>query len=77
MSSGTVPISRRYMRTGSLIFSPTPGGQLQIEQFLGLFELLVELELRLFQDLDARDVEAGQHIFEVRTARQIAGQQLR
>ena len=26
VSSGTVPISRRYMRTGSLIFSPTPGG---------------------------------------------------
>src|ERR1039458_8200802 len=27
VSSGTVPISRRYMRTGSLIFSPTTAGR--------------------------------------------------
>ena len=25
VSSGTVPISRRYMRTGSLVFSSSPG----------------------------------------------------
>ena len=60
-----MPISRRYMRTGSLIFSPTPGGQFEIDQFFGFFELLLEI-LGLFEDLDAGDVEAGEHIVEIR-----------
>ena len=64
VSSGTVPISRRYMRTGSLIFSLKSCGQLQIEQLFAFFELLVEL-LGFFEDLDAGGVEIGEQIVEI------------
>ena len=73
VSSGTVPISRRYMRTGSLTFSPTPAGSSRSMQFFGFFELLLEI-LGLFEDLDAGDVQAGQHIVQVGAAGEIAGQ---
>ncbi len=74
VSSGTVPISRRYMRTGSLTFSPTSRGQFEIDQlFAGLFDLLLEI-LGLFEDFDAGDVESGEHIVEIGAAGEIAGQ---
>ena len=49
------------------------GGQFQIDQLFGFFELLFEI-LGLFEDLDAGDVEAREHVFEVGAAGQIAGQ---
>ena len=57
VSSGTVPISRRYMRTGIVGLVAEVLGQVQVGELFALFELLVELELGLFQDLDARGVE--------------------
>ncbi len=74
VSSGTVPISRRYMRTGSLIFSPPSADrQFQIEKLFGLLELLFEI-LGLFQDLDAGAVQAGEDLVEFRPAVDLAGQ---
>ena len=49
------------------------GGQIQIDELFALFELLLEV-LGLFQDFDAGRVQAGQHVFQVGAAGQIAGQ---
>ncbi len=68
-----MPISRRYMRTGSLTFSPTPAGSSRSRSLLALFELFFEI-LGLFEDLDAGAVESGQHVFEFGAAGQVAGQ---
>jgi hypothetical protein len=57
VSSGTEPISRRYMRTGSLILSPIARQQFQIQRFLALFEFLVEFELGSLEDLDTGPVQ--------------------
>ena len=73
VSSGTVPISRRYMPHRVVDLLADSGGQLEIEQLLGLFELLLEI-LGLFEDFDSRDVQTRQHVFEVGAAGQIAGQ---
>ena len=73
VSSGTVPISRRYMRTGSLTFSPTPAGRSR-SRSSSLFELLLEI-LGLFENLDSGAVEARENIFQFRAAGQLAGGQ--
>ncbi len=75
VSSGTVPISRRYMRTGSLVLSPDPG-EFQFGEFFAFFELLVELELRLLENLDAGGVQFGQQIVEFAPHRELFGQHL-
>ena len=49
------------------------GGQFEVEQLFGFFELLLEI-LGLFEDFDARDVQAGKHVLELGAARQISGQ---
>ena len=49
-------------------------GKFEIDQlFAGFFDLLLEI-LGLFQDFDAGDVEAGEHVVEVGAAGEIAGQ---
>ena len=49
------------------------GGQVQVDNFFAVFEFFVEI-LRLFEDLNAGDVKARQHLVEVAAVRQIAGQ---
>ena len=73
VSSGTVPISRRYMRTGSLIFSPTPAGSSRSRISSPSSSFLIEI-LGLFQDFDAGDIQAGQDVLEFGAAGDIAGQ---
>ena len=49
-------------------------GQFEIDQvFAGFFDLLFEI-LGLFEDFDAGDVEAGEHVIDVGAAGEIAGQ---
>ncbi len=74
VSSGTAPISRRYMRTGSLVLSLPAVGEIQIQNLVGFFDFGVEL--RLFEDLDAGHIETCQQIVQVRATAQIGGQQL-
>ena len=73
VSSGTAPISRRYMRTGSLTFSPTPAGRSR-SRSSSFFELLLEV-LGFFENLDSGAVEAREHILQFRAAGQISGGQ--
>ena len=44
-----------------------------MQVFAGLFDLLFEI-LGLFENFDAGDVEAGEHVIDVGAAGQIAGQ---
>ena len=66
VSSGTVPISRRYMRTGSLVFSSVPGRQIKLDVF-ALFELkiLVGAKLRRVQQIDALGADRRHQIVDV------------
>jgi hypothetical protein len=61
-----------YHQMAEEIWTQT-GGQLEIEEFLAFFELLLEV-LGLLEDLDAGAVEAGEHIVELSPSRQISGQ---
>ena len=49
------------------------GGQFEVEDFLALFQLLIEI-LGLFQDFDAGHIEAGQNVLELGAATEVAGQ---
>ena len=66
VSSGTVPISRRYMRTGSLVFSSVPGREVELD-VLALFqlEILVGAELRPVEQIDALGADGGDQIVDV------------
>ena len=55
-----MPISRRYMRTGSLVLSLTSVVEIEIGEVLAFFGLLFEIEFGFFEDLDAGGVEIGQ-----------------
>ena len=50
-------------------------GQLQVAGLFALFQLFVEVDLRLFENLDARAVELGQNFVELAPARIPFGQQ--
>ena len=66
VSSGTVPISRRYMRTGSLVFSSVPGRQVELD-VLALFQLefLVAGKLGRVQQIDALGADGGDQIVQI------------
>ena len=74
VSSGTVPISRRYMRTGIVDLLADARRAVPGRAVLRrLFEFFLEF-LGLFENFDAGDVEAGEHVVEFGAASQIAGQ---
>ena len=80
VSSGTVPISRRYMRTGSLVLSSAPGVEIELE-LLGAFagpveQLVFAVFLLGIDDLDARAAERAEQIIELVRRRDVGGQQL-
>ena len=70
VSSGTVPISRRYMRTGSLVFSSAPGvrsSSTSSPASMSPIELLVERagDLGAFEHINALRADGGQQVIEV------------
>ena len=65
------------MRTGIVGFVAEVLGQLQIAEVFGFFELLLEVELGLFQDLDAGAVEIGEQIVELAAGGEILGRATR
>ena len=70
VSSGTVPISRRYMRTGSLVFSSAPGvrSSSTSSPFFCFFKLLIERggrQFGAFEHIDTLRTDGGQQIVKV------------
>ena len=66
VSSGTVPISRRYMRTGSFVLSSAPGVRSRSPLLAALaLELLVAVALLRVDDLDAGAAERAEQIVEL------------
>ena len=70
VSSGTVPISRKYMRTGSLVFSRAPGvrSSSTSSPFFVVFEFFSSRgggQLGAFEDVDALRTDRGQQIVQV------------
>ena len=60
VSSGTVPISRKYMRTGSLVLSPKSCARSSSANSSPSSSFLVELELRFLENFDTGGVEIRQ-----------------
>ena len=70
VSSGTVPISRRYMRTGSLVLSSAPGRQVELDAFFRAFLRAVEgfvvaEPLVRVQDLDPGAAEGVEQVVQL------------
>ena len=66
VSSGTVPISRRYMRTGSLVFSSVPGVRSSSTSSPSSeLEILVAGELGGVEQIDALGADGGDQIVEI------------
>ncbi len=68
VSSGTVPISRRYMRTGSLVLSSAPGGEVELGAVLGAVAvevLVTAVGLVGIDDLDAGAAERVEQLVEL------------
>ena len=67
VSSGTVPISRRYMRTGSLVFSSVPGREIQFHVLAG-FDLSSNFFSARFGSLEHIDplrTDGGKQVLEI------------
>ena len=81
VSSGTVPISRRYMRTGSLVLSSAPGVRSSSgpspSAVLALHPVALAVGLLGVDQVDAGAAERGEQLFEIfGRRRQVGGQQI-
>ncbi len=82
VSSGTVPISRRYMRTGSLVFSSAPGVRSSSTSspasMSGSYFLSrpADGSFGSFEDVDSLRADGGQQVLEVLGRMQVVGKQV-
>ena len=62
------------MRTGSFVLSTKSWGKIDLGELFAFLDLLVEVDLRLFENLDAGRVEVGKDILELAACREFVGQ---